>query len=741
MRLFTLQITMGLLCLAALAAMPLRAAAVQTPPPAAEKYVDSGDFSGLQASLAQWLLAAEASAPGATPEIKLAGLLSDRAYCQALAQHELIRLTGASGLGRLAEEKYGASFLKTFLWDTAWMEMWLASGPVPSGTPEGLGFLRDIWVADRTPARTRYRALATATALVFSAEPTRNRMQGMTYNPFRPISPVSRYFFYRNAHEAGRLHPMFDRLKSWELRFVVGGNQSQEDESLEWLLTNVNIPLWKYTDACWMVEYRGANAFGDTVQGPLFYMPWSRNMSSEENAFRHGGVCGSLSTFGATAAQAHGIPAYTCGQPGHCAYAVRLERKKWAGGFGGPAGGPHNYFWGGSYYYILLMEDAFFDDAAILRSERHIWQASLHGEKDRKAAYAAFELSLQQCKTNYHAWDGLIALQLGDPDATAAQWQKTAEQLFVRLRQHTRPMTDLLAKFEEKKILAGMKDVDKVKWFTGVHRAIAATTGEISWDWNMEEYFQSQARTFNGSPAQWDLFRNAVAIHAGSEQFLGKLLAWGAKACEVSGDPRLYIAAAAAALRDRGSSMKEDAMRKTAASLVLASEKARSAEAFQAASDTAKKFARPADEGVKLERPAGLRLVSGDALLYLSTSSGWDQPCSHRDVLRETGGQFHTDKEKAPFAVVQLKNAVTLSGILIVNMPGNQERANPLKVYTSTDGATWMPLWESSEVRRQWYIPLSGKHVQAKWVKVESPHDAEPNFLHLRNICVYGEAR
>jgi hypothetical protein len=42
--------------------------------------------------------------------------------------------------------------------------------------------------------------------------------------------------------------------------------------------------------------------------------------------------------------------------------------------------------------------------------------------------------------------------------------------------------------------------------------------------------------------------------------------------------------------------------------------------------------------------------------------------------------------------------AATLTGILIVNTASFQERAVPLKVYTSSDGATWIPVWETSEV-------------------------------------------
>ena len=462
-------------------------------------------------------------------------------------------------------------------------------------------------------------------------------------------------------------------------------------------------------------------------------------MSWAESAFRHGGVCGSLSTFGATAAQAHGIPAYTCGQPGHCAYAVRFARKKWVGGFGGPAGWPHNYLWRGTYYSILMMEDAFFDDTSILRSERSLWLAHLYQSRDRATTYAAYDLAVRWCRPNYHAWDELISARLSDPATTPVEWKKLAEMLLVALQPHTQPMTELLDKFEDQHLLKNMTEPEKISWFTTVHRIIAVTKWEFACDWNMDDYFQKQAGKLKAQSAQWALYRNAISLHAAQDHFLGQLLAWGSKTAEKSGDPRQYIVAATAALRESGTSMKEATLKKTYSSLILAAEKARAMDAFQCVSDAACKGATAGDL-LQVKLPADRVLVSGDGLFYASSTSGWDDPSRHRDVLRECGGQFHTSEEQAPYAVVQLKKPVMLTGVVLVNTEGNQDRAVPLKLYVSTDGATWLPVWESSRAQEQWIVPLSGKHIQARWIKVESQHGAGRNYFHLRNICVYGES-
>ena len=73
--------------------------------------------------------------------------------------------------------------------------------------------------------------------------------------------------------------------------------------------------------------YRGYNAFGDTVQGPMYYMPFKGTFGSDaEMAIEVGGVCGSLSHVGAAAAIASGIPAMTMGEPATAPTPCRRSR-------------------------------------------------------------------------------------------------------------------------------------------------------------------------------------------------------------------------------------------------------------------------------------------------------------------------------------------------------------------------------------------------------------------------------
>ena len=224
---------------------------------------------------------------------------------------------------------------------------------------------------------------------------------------------------------------MFGALKSWELLFVVG--KDWDDASYAWLNDNINIPLARYTDACWAVTYRGESDFGDSIQGPLFYAPWRDLMPMAESVKIHGGVCGSLSTFGATAAAAHGIPAYTCGQPGHCAYAVRLARGKWTGGFGGPDGGFHTFIWAGNIHYMETMEKVFGDDAGLNLALAHAARARLlfsvgdaAGAEKATAIRNTGDFAEHLDLRREH-----IALLAGSGRLSPADWRRYAENLLT----------------------------------------------------------------------------------------------------------------------------------------------------------------------------------------------------------------------------------------------------------------------------------------------------------------------
>jgi hypothetical protein len=698
-----------------------------------------GDLRALQTKLAEFLVARgrERASTAASPAAALDDLLSDRTYLHALAQHELIRSTGATNAAAVRARPDGALFLAGLLNDRELLEEYLASGPAPEQTEDGLDALRRIWLSDAgSPQWPQQRKLAAAVALGYGTDPFRNGLQGLRKRSVRPLQAEERYAFYRDSQAAGRLHPLFNTLDTWTLRFVVG--HAVENEALAWAQDNVHIPLQRYVDACWMVEYRGASDFGDDIQGPLFYAGWQRDQNWMQYVQDSGGVCGSLSTFGARSAAARGIPAYTCGQPGHCAYAVRTAPGTWSGGFGGPDGGPHLHFWRGNYAYIRLMEDALSNSVRRTGSARRAWQARLYRERDTAAARMCYERALDANPLDYSVWRDYVTWLKTQPAAGRDEWVKLTQRVLSSFGPHCRPMVELLGEYEKDKLLPTFTDDQRLAWFLRVQRAI--TNRPASWSWNIgEDVLGRQVNELpKDGPQRFNLYRFALGIHADSAEGLGQVLDWGVKQFgQTPEGSAKCIMALVDALKREGDGLTDAQLHKTLNSAILSAAKSKSLPAFHAASELAARFAKPGEGSIELPKLPGV-LVSSNALLYAS-SSAYDDPANHRGVLRESGGLFHTDSEKDPWVIVQLPRTCALSGLVVVNRLGaNEYRTKRLKVSISKDGATWFPVGATDDFQKLWKLDLLSQRQTAAWVKIEAPREEAEHF-HLRNILVYGK--
>ena len=136
-----------------------------------------GDMAACKAALDAWLANAGRQATEPDPALRWQKLMRTPDYLSTLAQSELLRATGPENVAKIAATPPGRQFLSAFLADPALVEMYLASGPVPTNTPDGLATLRDLWLADRAPDAPKYRHLATAVALVFNTDPQKRRLR------------------------------------------------------------------------------------------------------------------------------------------------------------------------------------------------------------------------------------------------------------------------------------------------------------------------------------------------------------------------------------------------------------------------------------------------------------------------------------------------------------------------------------------------------------------------------------
>ena len=681
--------------------------------------VGAKDPAGIRA------LAQEAAA-SAEGSLGLRGSLADTGYRRALAVHEVLRVSGDEAVKEVLAKEDGPAFLRTFLADTDWMEAYLGTGFEPK--PAGLDVLRRLHAAD-PGAAPHARELMAAIAITYTASPYADELTRMAGAPRFRTTPEGRYQFYRQAQEEGRLHRMFGGLRAWELCFVVSSRT--DDGALAWMQDTISVPLARLTDACWAVRYQGASAFGESIQGPLFYVPGREDLNWAEGVYHQGGVCGSLSHFGAVAARARGVPAYTCGQPGHCAYAVRHARGKWVGGFGGPDGSPHFSPWGWNYAHVLALEAAFADDAKAMAAKRHLWQSRLPGPEARRLE--ALALATAATPAFIPAWrervDALLAAKAG-----GEAWLKVYRELLAAFGELAFPAGEILAKFEGK--LVEGADTDR-RMRLALEFQEKAKSGLQSWSWDMPgDIVARHSKWFEG-PDRARYFNRTLALHADNRHFFGQLMAWGTKHLgkDRDGTP-LMTRALAEVIRIRGASeggLDDASLRDLTRSAILAASNARSADAFRLAAKAGAKFAdRNGAPRGDLSGPG--RLVSDRGVPWMSSTSQWDQPWSHLGVIDGSGGQFHTEREKEPGITVQLEDTVTLASVTVEKVQGNEYRLRRAKIQVSTDGATWFDVAATDDCPDIWKPAVAGK--RARWVRLVALNGDGGDYLHLRSFLI-----
>jgi len=138
-------------------------------------------------------------------------------------------------------------------------------------------------------------------------------------------------------------------------------------------------------------------------------------------------------------------------------------------------------------------------------------------------------------------------------------------------------------------------------------------------------------------------------------------------------------------------------------------------------------------------------LLSEKATLEISSRSGYDDEKNHARLFSgdKTDYAFHTDKEKNPWAKVDLGAVKTVNAVVIENCL-NERRAEGLILSFSEDGQKWEEIWRAKTLETTWVVPVthfdaginaSGR--RARFIRAETRNEA-PRELLLRRITVFG---
>jgi hypothetical protein len=645
-----------------------------------------------------------------------------------LAKSELKRVAGEK-LETLAKDPRGVKFLAQILGRDEWLQELMFSGPLPDDPAKMLDVLHELWKADpQGIADAHERSTATAVALTFGA------------SKWPSEHAFARYAYFRDSRKNRQLHPQFDQLATWEKRFVVsagsnGNHGGWDDASLVWLRDNVKLRAKEYIGACWQAPYHSLNLFGDSVHNPKYYAPFSE-MIHAHRVREVGGVCGSLSHYGATAARANGIPAITMGEPGHCAYAVRVARGEWVPAYSiSWQRGLHTSLWGRTWTQLILQEKVLGDRTAHEKSMAHLWQARALRDAQPELAESAYRLALEAQPLHQPAWIEATAFLHEVRKPAPASWIAIQNAALTALGDFPEAAWEVISPFQEA-ALASLGSNERLAYLLKFHETIATREGPVMW--RFDQALESQTNALSAEPgSQMKLFEKVLAIQAGSKNLFAPTIAWGqSKYGNNPGTADAFFAMLSRVFSSKAAGENQDGLRSAMRPAVLAAAEHDNVEAFQALgkAGTSLRDDKPLDT-----EPFTGELLSSGGLLKISTTSRWDRPENHWGVLESCGGAFHTNKEVRPHAIVRLGKLGDLSGIVIHDHSGGgtASRQLPLQVSISEDGSEWTAVYRSDKHQRIYRIPLDGKATRVQFIKVGRDDDRDEVF-HLNAIHAYG---
>lgn len=589
------------------------------------------------------------------------------------------------------------------------------------------------------------RDVATATALEFS------RFEWTVDNACKRAE-----YFVRNWRQ-DRLHPQFDTLPFWQRRVVCGwkgDHASGTPESFEWALYNVNLPDERHTGSCWRCGYVLNNVYGDSVHGSAYYNAFEGLYIGQHHKFTQevGGVCGGLSHFGASAACAHGIPGLTMGEPAHCAYVVWVDGK-WTPAYSvGWERGLHwrpwldNWRYSSLHMLTELMSPQ--QKQATRLSNAYRVLAQMQSSKGNTDAACELFLKAQAAQPrNYEAFRDHSRLLLASKAGSEA-WLKLHDSLST----HMVPVfaecaAELCNNVVCDNLLKSGTPAEQMKAaFAGFWK----NTRDIGPErWKLQDLIDKQIKMLNtrGTNSDADnkcaVFSSVIKSTIANPAYATYALESGntlMNRMDVEGKARMLSIMTEAISSDQN--MSVEARTKALAKAILSAEALREADTFQAVSKMV-----PA-ETAHMNRPIGDfdpfpgKLVSEGGVVFASSTSQWDWPATHANVLTSLGGQIHTHRNKNPWIAVKLPKYATISGVVLAANPDNANwhRLNNLQIQVSETGKDddWHNVGQPTGncTQRLIRVDLTAEQPKALFIRVIRPDVQE--FLHFDGIFVFG---
>lgn len=630
--------------------------------------------------------------------------LADPANRLDLARITLIRKVGYEGIRKVAEQKMGSALLFELSSDLDWINGVVFSGPTDR-LGQGLVYLAKIYSLyseDMQDPVTRRIAATTAT------EFARER--------YSEKDMLARFAYYFSSYQAGKLNVLFDDLAYWETRLVTGCKEPGgwgSPQSLAWQRDNVRLPVEGYLGASGQLVYRLRNVAGDSVfsgdyLGPI--MKYTKNTT----AWAHreiGGVCGACSHYGAYGALAAGLPAMTMGEPGHCAYAVRVGTE-WKKGYSIYwQHGMHKTFWGmHDWDFLILMQDLYTERNKTMVSDELVALAELLASRRMmKSAIDCFDAAVVAQPLNWPAWISYAAYLKQKAPQNKEKWKemhdKVVETMAVKFHNCA---ASLLSRYVYPHLLPLEPNRrERNKMFAAFFKK-CKDFGTNRWD--IAPLLSAHMAGCPNPEEQLAYMKEALNTLMDKPDYSGAVLAWGLDfIASVPGSDaeneklqeefsELVVKTMS---RARTTKKTIDATWAALGEAIYTAATNGDKRTFQAIGKLASRKCKKMFPKNKFKfRAFPGKIVSAKGIIRTATTldpGQMPQCCLHWAVLQKTGGQIPAKFEGKAGMTLELEDNSRLSGLVCL-FGENARRDRDFKVEVSDDGQNWEPVRAKCEI-------------------------------------------
>lgn len=613
-----------------------------------------------------------------------------------LARLTLIRKAGSQGIRSVSVRPKGKELLASLCADLNWMTNLLYSGPTEN-METALCNLEVVYGVEgeenmKVPATRR---IATTTALEFARE-------GWSEGDM-----LKRFKYYNESWKEGKLNSYFDKLQYWETRFVTGCKQPSDGagswgcvRNLTWHRDNVRLPMEQYLGCEGQVEYRLRNVAGDSVFSSAYLAPiWKYVNFTTGWAYREiGGVCGALSHYATFSALAAGLPAATMGEPGHCAYAMRIGNEWKRGNSIYWQHSLHKTFWDEPEWGFLYLTQKLYEERfKTCAADQLVAMADLLTARRKiRSAFSCYEVAIKYQPNNWPALKRYAAyLKLKAPE-DYGKWMTLHDAVMDGMgKEHYHAAATMLARYVYPNLAPLVKDKAKLnKMYSGLFSYFKDWGANR---WEIAPVLNAQISTCATDDDKKAYLREVLRVLMRRPDYSGAVLTWGlgyiSKLPE--GDGKIqeeFTNMLVQAMSRTGTSSKQiDETWATLGEAIHAAAKNKERRTFQAIGRLAynkckKKFPK---KGPRIKGFPG-RVVSATAWIDTATTIGdMSQCCLHWGVLQRSGGTMPGKFEGKAGLTVGLEKKCDFTGAVCLSHVEELRNDRPFYLEVSDDGQNW----------------------------------------------------